>query len=520
MSRWDRLARELAVVVALEIMVLLVRARSIGRFVVTVAVVGVAFVALRVLLGRRLSRQRVVARKLLLIVTVVQVAVIIAELTDFEWWLPLAPALLLTLAQPQRRNERDVGTRTATRRMALTAATAVLIGVGPVFSLGTTLVRPSTDPVSLRTVEWVRLRGGQSIVNGIEHWWYSRHPPRVGGSPQVPITPIAAPTLTLTPALTPTTAAAVAATDSTKPTIALTVPAVSTKPTPVPTTAVPVAITGTAVTGAIPPVRPLVPQPLPGEGQWTAVVGTSSRPAIAVTRVRPDSIHTSVVVSVARMDPTLVRFRLHSGTEDPGGTWPDRGQVPHGERSKLLAAFNSGFRQREAGGGYWVDGHEAKPLVDGAASFVIRKDGTATVADWGRDAKLGPDIASVRQNLRLIVDAGTQVGGLELDANRAWGRTVGHRVLVWRSGIGVAKDGALLYVGGPGMSIKSLADVLVAAGAVRGMELDINSSWVAYFLYRQTPAGPAGTKLLPNMRHAPDRYLRAQSRDFFAVLAR
>ena len=66
----------------------------------------------------------------------------------------------------------------------------------------------------------------------------------------------------------------------------------------------------------------------------------------------------------------------------------------------------------DARGGYYAEGRVIKPLVDGAASLVIRSDGTPTVAKWGRDATLGPDTASVRQNLSLIVDDGAPVAGL------------------------------------------------------------------------------------------------------------
>ena len=58
-----------------------------------------------------------------------------------------------------------------------------------------------------------------------------------------------------------------------------------------------------------------------------------------------------------------------------------------------------------------------RPLVDGAASLVIDNTGTPTVGDWGRDVTMNPTVASVRQNLSLIVDSGallnvTQPGGL------------------------------------------------------------------------------------------------------------
>ncbi len=52
-----------------------------------------------------------------------------------------------------------------------------------------------------------------------------------------------------------------------------------------------------------------------------------------------------------------------------------------------------------------------------------------------------------------------------------WGHTLGNQVLVWRSGLGVTADGALVYVAGPGLSAYTLAQLPVRAGAVRAMEL-------------------------------------------------
>ncbi len=42
-------------------------------------------------------------------------------------------------------------------------------------------------------------------------------------------------------------------------------------------------------------------------------------------------------------------------------------------------------------------------------------------------------------------------------------------------GLGVTADGALVYVGGSGLSIVDLANLLARAGAVRAMEMDINT---------------------------------------------
>jgi len=88
----------------------------------------------------------------------------------------------------------------------------------------------------------------------------------------------------------------------------------------------------------------------------------------------------------------------------------------------------------------------------------------------------------------------------------------------------VDANGGLIFVGGNGLNAKTLGDVLVRAGAVRAMELDINSQWVAYYTYDQiyptAPEGVAGHKLLPDMQRGEDRYLQPGERDFIALFAR
>ncbi len=76
-------------------------------------------------------------------------------------------------------------------------------------------------------------------------------------------------------------------------------------------------------------------------------------------------------------------------------------------------------------------------------------------------------------------------------------------------GSGVTANGALVYVAGPGLSAYSLAELLVRAGAVRAMELDINSDWVDFFTYTAGPPGsPVGdltvSKLLVDMTPSTD----------------
>jgi hypothetical protein len=247
-------------------------------------------------------------------------------------------------------------------------------------------------------------------------------------------------------------------------------------------------------------------------------------PAVYATALRPDPVHTSLAVGVAWVDPSLVRTELFAGVQAPGGSWAHEAPVPLSDRPSLVAAFNSGFKLNASRGGYYSEGRIARPLINGAASLVIDTAGRPTVVAWGRDAQMSPSIASVRQNLALIVDNGAPVAGLDQNIRGQWGYTLGNTLFVWRSGVGVTRDGALVYAAGNGLSVSSLARVLAAAGAVRAMELDINSEWTHFFTYdAPDPAQPAvvtGTKLVPDMRASPNLYLQAESRDFFAVLAR
>jgi hypothetical protein len=213
------------------------------------------------------------------------------------------------------------------------------------------------------------------------------------------------------------------------------------------------------------------------------------------------------------------------GTEQPGGgPNPWGSEIPESQRDIAIASFNSGFKMDSANGGAYLDGQEIVPLRGDAASLVINQDGSANVGVWGRDFIMSPNIKAVRQNLALIVDNGQLNPALQENDTSLWGATLGNNVFVWRSGVGVTADGALVYAGGPAMSIVALARTLQAAGAVRAMEMDINTDWVSAFTY--VPQDPntfnspiVGSKLLDGMTHDGSQYLQQSSRDFFAFTA-
>ena len=373
----------------------------------------------------------------------------------------------------------------------------------PVVSFGRAVTASNNLSTGERAAEWMRDNHMGGVLNKVENWWFSRNPPKTGGEPDRSI-----------------------ASEGSSATAAGTAPAQTAPhlPTPDPVT-VPDGVT-----------------PVPNEGQWQPVgplVGGAQ--AMYTTQVRPDSVHTSLLSGLAWMDPRLMRFEVHPGTTEPGGKWSEPNQVPMSERLDLMAAFNSGFRMQDARGGFYLNGQTKGQLRDGAASFVVYKDGSATVGQWGRDVTMTPDVVAVRQNLDLIIDngggppnlagnpaadaaPGLPASGLDDNSNGAWGDTLGNKVLVWRSAVCVTGTGAIVYGYGDGLGALSLSELMARAGCARAMELDINKSWTTFDTYSASVAGDPssvhGVKLLPEQSKGPDRYLSTDARDFIAVLAR
>jgi len=188
----------------------------------------------------------------------------------------------------------------------------------------------------------------------------------------------------------------------------------------------------------------------------------------------------------------------------------------------LLATFNGGFKLDSAQGGFYLNGIHHGSLITGAASIVYYKNGTIKIGQWGRDFTMNSKIEGVRQNLKLLVDHGK----VAADANSAvitkWGATLGGGEWVWRSGLGITKDGRVIYVYGPALNAQDLAQLLQRAGAVEGMQLDINPAWMKFDYYSGNGqlSNPVPSPLLPNQQPSAYSYYSPSTRDFTAVYAR
>jgi hypothetical protein len=260
-------------------------------------------------------------------------------------------------------------------------------------------------------------------------------------------------------------------------------------------------------------LAPIVGGPLPGEGHWSPAVSVWGSPVLYSTFLQ--SSQGASPTAVTWLNDQILRVALYAGTDQPSGAWTNSAFVPGPLVPQLVAAFNSGFRLDASQGGWFADHRAAIPLRNGAASLVIFADGSATVGQWGRDVSLTPYVVAVRQNLNLLIDNG-QISPTVSDVFGSWGATLGNTPTTWRAGLGVDRAGHLLYAGGPGLDPAALARVLVAAGAVRAMELDINPQWVLFIWYQN--GNP--TKLLPQMAFPADHYFTPNERDFIAVFSR
>jgi len=402
---------------------------------------------------------------------------------------PGGPALLQEPSGdvPRPRKVRFRRTRKLFRRRSVRIVSAVvaLCLVWVMFSAGQATFKNNGQGAAANLAEWARDHYLGPVVTFGE--WLTYNPPPKGGKPSFSL---AVPS---SEALSPTKAAK--ATAKAKNAFVPDVPAT---------------------------LKSLAGSSIPGEGQWRVVEKVNGEPAILTTFLR-DATYTSEVNGIASIDQRLVKFSLRPGSEDPGpANWGVPDYIPAGQRTGLLATFNGGFKLDSAGGGFYLNGIYHGSLESGAASIVYYKNGTIKIGEWGRDFTMNSSIEGVRQNLKLLVDHGQVATNANSDVESNWGATLGGGYYVWRSGIGITKDGRVVFVYGPALNAQDLGELLQRAGAVEGMQMDINPDWMKFDYYeaKGDPSDPTPETLLPTQQPSAYSYYTPSTRDFTAVYAR
>lgn len=270
----------------------------------------------------------------------------------------------------------------------------------------------------------------------------------------------------------------------------------------------------------------------PGEGTWNPTGRlVDGVPAVYETTLVPPG--GSQPAGIAWMDTNLLSARLYSGSLSPGGgPYHYSAPIQPTQARSLVAAFNGGFFMKVARGGYYTEHRTIYPLVPGAASLVIYSNGKVNVGAWGTNVTMTPNVVSVRQNLIPLVAGGEPTPQASNPNWMTWGATCGAVSCIgpgiehqWRSGVGISANGALIYVAGPALDPLQLAQLLVHAGAIRGMQLDINPDWTVFVSYNYPGGSLAsasnGTKLLPGMVQGPWTFFQSWwARDFITLSAK
>jgi len=346
---------------------------------------------------------------------------------------------------------------------------ALLLCLAPITaSFVTSVTGPSNSSFTIKSFEWLRDHGAATIASQVEGIYYTLNAPATGG-----------------PSLRRLPRGARAVPDAVHP----------------------------------PSIAPVIAPALSGEGVWSPAESWSgANSPVQITQFRSDPNYPQMVAGVAWIDTSRTWLRLYPGRLEPSVALP-RGpmEVPPAARSRLLATFNSAFKLADSGGGVALAGRTYAPMRSGMATLVGYGDGRVDVQAWAGGPTVAPNVQFARQNLPLIVSAGRP--NPNLSDGPEWGLTLGNAIRVWRSGIGVDARGNLIYAAANDQTVGSLAQILIRAGAVRAMQLDINSYWDTFITYA-SPAAGLPTSLLPGMTRGPYRYLTPDDRDFFAVFLR
>jgi hypothetical protein len=362
------------------------------------------------------------------------------------------------------------------RRRRWIALAVCLLLVVPAISYARALTYPGSAPFSVRSVEWIREHGGGKLIDTIETWKYSRQaPPATGGPKEIPAVGTAAPK--------------------------------------------PGQLVGLPKVALLPGVKALA-----HEGAWSPARQAKGKTTLWTSWFRPDPAHLPVTAAAALIPQSTDTVRLMPGTREPvvGMASKDGYSVPTSALPDLVAVFNAGFKMHDSKSGWWsTQTGAAVPLVDGRASAVIDRSGAVRIGAWNQAVRMTPDVVAVRQNLDMVIVDGKIAGGLANNATGAWGSTRSQFQYTWRSGLGTDAKGNLIYVAGDGLTLATLASAMHQAGILNGMELDIHSDMVSFNI--EQPVGTLSVnsrKLLPSMSSPANRYLQADQRDFFYVVAR
>lgn len=214
------------------------------------------------------------------------------------------------------------------------------------------------------------------------------------------------------------------------------------------------------------------------------------------------------IIDLVQIDLNKSRLKLVCGTRDPA---TGSGIISVQDRTKTLLAFSGGFQYKHDFCGIAIDGKVLRPMKKKAGTLVVYQDGRVAIGQWNHDfTKVTAEMKYIRQNMLLV-------------SHSKFNKTAPYQVYalagkfrVFRSAVGVTKNGDLVYAAGNKLSAKRLAEVMIAQGVVSAICLDMNYGNATCGIFVNTKdklvIKPL-TKRFPN----PGRFLVRNYRDFFYI---
>ncbi len=258
-----------------------------------------------------------------------------------------------------------------------------------------------------------------------------------------------------------------------------------------------------------------------GEDEWTPIYNGTSEALMAKTFVRPDPQRSYAFAYLVKMDMNNLLLSSVAGINEPGGkNNPGPGKIPSvvQKSNNLVAAFNGGFQEKDGHYGMIVNGKTYLPLQKNLATLVIYNGAKPKIVNYtGQD--LGQNVVGIRQNGPMLLENSKDVTSSNAWNMQTWGLTTTNSMYTWRSGIGITKNGNLIYAAGPSLVPQTLAAALKAAGAVDAMQLDINPVWVRFIIF--TPLGNGLYNYYPltkDMANGGYQDLTGYQKDFFYLI--
>lgn len=262
--------------------------------------------------------------------------------------------------------------------------------------------------------------------------------------------------------------------------------------------------------------------PIEGEGIWKdrPLKAFPDKEVMAYTFLRSDPERPYSETTLIQVDMGAVNIGIVAGRKEPGSAVgkPGPGIVPKDiiDSGNLIAAFDGGFQYKDGEYGMIVGDTTYLPLKNDLGTLIGYKDGKLKIVDY-QGEPLGDNVAFVRQNCPILVIDGN-VTVTDQRSRALWGRLAKGTtdIFTWRSGIGINKNGNILFAVGNNLTPETLAAALKSAGAVNAIQLDINPIWVRFNVFDTTGPGTYdSTPLNKQLYDGTKGYLHGYDKDFF-----